>query len=106
MAEMNNSVFGVLFSFISMITGTIGVIKVILRFTRKNTHSILSYSLLILISLLGFLLPLLILLSGNWVGWKHILLNIVAIYALLNFIFLLYIIRVMKQPKSQLQPKK
>jgi hypothetical protein len=99
--EINNSDFGMWFSFISMIAGIIGTIKMMVAFTRKNAHSIIGYTLLIGILLLGLIWPLLLLLSTNWFGWKHILLNIGVIYALLNLIFLLYIIKAMSRTKPQ-----
>lgn len=46
-----------------------------------------------MIIFLGLIWPVLILVSTNWIGWKHILLNLLAIYGLFSFIMLFHIIR-------------
>ena len=62
-----------------------------------------------LISLLGVVLPVLILISCPWDSTIHIILNCLAIFALLNFFGLLYIIKEMSQflkPASESKSKK
>lgn len=92
MNDLNSSDFGVMFSFITMIAGIVSSTKFLVKFYGKHSHSIKTYSLLVVILFIGVIFPVFILLSTDWVGWKHILLNVVAIYGLFSFFMLLYII--------------
>ena len=93
MRDVNNSDWGQLISFLGMMTGIFSMMKWSFLFLKKHSHSVKGYVLMAIIIFLGLIWPVLTLVSTNWIGWKHILLNLLAIYGLFSFIMLLYIIR-------------
>lgn len=105
MNELNNSDIGVMFSFVGLIAGIISSAKFTINFFGKHSHSVKGYGLVLIIVFFGLFFPAFIILSTDWVGWKHILLNIVAFYGLVSFFMLLFIIKKMMsvgKPKSTL----
>lgn len=105
MNDLNSSDVGVMFSFVGMIAGIVSSAKFTIRFFGKHSHSIKGYGLILIIVFFGLFFPTLIILSTDWVGSKHILLNIVAFYGLFSFFMLLFIIKKMMsvgKPKSTL----
>lgn len=92
MRDSLNSDIGIVIQFIYTIASIVTTTMFIIRKVKIN-HYLKGIFVVVLIFVLGFVLPLLTLLFSYWSDWWHIVLNILAAYAVFNFAGLFWIIR-------------
>jgi len=108
MQDSLNSHVGIVVQYFLTITGVLSTLRLLKRKVIANLNSFHKAGIIALITLLGVIFPLATLLFSNWTGWVHILLNFIAIYSLLNFIGLLYIInganKILSEQNDTIEP--
>lgn len=98
MRQWMNTDTGIVIQYVFAVFSVVGIsalsiVLYLVRTVKTNLHSIKVFALVTLIIGVGVVFPILNLLLSSWHGWGNILLHILAIWGLLSFLGLIYIVR-------------
>ena len=93
--EFLESDVGIVLAFSFLLAELIGFVLIIVKKIKLHANTILGLLLIATIILFGLTFPILILVSSSWNGFGRILLNLLAAFAIISFLGLLYIIKAM-----------
>jgi hypothetical protein len=102
MRRWMNTDTGIVIQYVFAVFSVVGIsalsiVLYIVKTVKTNLHSIKVFALIALIIGVGVVFPILNLLLSSWHGWGNILLHILAIWGILSFLGLIYIVRSMSK---------